>query len=204
MTHSRMTRGAMPHDRAPKQSWATRFVRRVLLWMVPTAIVWMLITPFYNRFLTRAGQNVVRMTESPAATRLQMHKEHDAIVTRVDLKGGAQIGRVRVTDIHFPLILLGAFFLAVPGASWRQRLGPLGWALLFSVFFHIVSLVFWVKFIYATQLGTWSAQHFSTFQQNFWGLGKHLLDLPFKFGMPVILWAAFFLGRLMGEEPPAA
>jgi hypothetical protein len=47
-----------------------------------------------------------------------------------------------------------------------------------------------------TQLGAWSAAHYGTFGQNFWGLGSHLLDLPFRFALPLILWAVFYFERL--------
>lgn len=183
-----------------KSAWAYRFVRNVVLWLVPVAIVWLLITPTYNRFLTRSAENLVRLTERPKVTRLQIRKTHYFVVTRTDLPAarGSQ-GSVRITDTHFPLIMLAAFFLAVPGIGWRQRLENLGWATLAAVFFHIVSLLFWVKFIYATQLGAWSAEHYSTFQQNFWGLGKHLIDLPFKFALPLGLWAAFYIRFLLPE-----
>ncbi len=93
--------------------------------------------------------------------------------------------------------MLGAFFLAVPGLSARQRFEPLGWSLLISIFLHIFTLLFWVKFVYATQLGGWSAEHYGGWSSNFWGLGKHLLDLPFKFSMPLLLWAGFYLGELL-------
>ncbi len=177
-------------------SWSGRFALGAALWLIPVAIVWVSLTPFYNVFLTTAAENLVRLTESPNATRLLEHDEHHFIVTRTDVPDN-RLGSVRVTDVHFPLLMLGAFFLAVPGIPWRQRLENLGWAVLISICFHIVSLLFWVKFIYATQLGEWSAANYSAWQMNFWGLGKHLLDLPFKFSLPLLLWAAFYLGELL-------
>jgi hypothetical protein len=56
--------------------------------------------------------------------------------------------------------------------------------------------VFWV-FAYATQLGEWSQEHYGSFAQTFWGLGKHLLDLPFKFGLPLILFAGYYYDWLL-------
>ncbi|NJL27541.1 MAG: hypothetical protein HC897_06400 [Thermoanaerobaculia bacterium] len=203
-------------SRAPRQpsspqaspgSWYGRFVRNLLLAFVPVVVVWALVTPFYNVFLTRATENLVRMTESPRVTRLEVRKTHYFVITRTDFptaKGFLE--SVRITDAHFPLLMLGVFFLAVPGVAWKRRLQNLGWGLLISVFFHIVLLLFWVKFVYSTQLGAWSLEHFGPFARNFWGLGKHLLDLPFKFALPFALWAAFYLGDLLeasGRRPPA-
>ncbi len=179
-------------------SWSGRFTLGVALWLIPAAVVWTVLTPFYNKFLTTSAENLVRLTESPAVTRLVEHDDHHLLVSRTDIPATrGWLESVRTTDVHFPLIMLGAFFLAVPGIPWRQRLENLGWGLLISICFHIVSLLFWVKFIYATQLGAWSAEHYSTWQMNFWGLGKHLIDLPFKFSMPLLLWAAFYLREML-------
>ncbi len=59
-----------------------------------------------------------------------------------------------------------------------------------------------MKFTYATQLGAWSVAHYGSFAQNFWGLGKHLFDLPFKLTLPFLLWAVFYLRELPGLKLP--
>jgi hypothetical protein len=177
----------------------------VAAWLIPVAVAWLFLTPYYNLFLTLSAENLVRLTESPAVTHLVVHDRHHLVITRTDLPSSrGWLHSVRTTDTHFPLILLGAFFLAVPGIPWRKRLENLGWALLISIFFHILSLFFIVKFVYATQLGSWSAEHYGSFARNFWGLSKHLIDLPFKFAMPLLLWAAFYLRHLLPNRGAAA
>jgi hypothetical protein len=185
----------------PRQtSWAGRLIRNIVLWIVPVWLVWMLLTPLYNRFLIRAAENVLLLTESPNVTDLLSQETHTTHIRRRDFPPSrGLVGTVRVTDIHFHLVLLGALFLAVPGASWRERLENLGWAALIAVFFHLLLLFFWVKFVYATQLGNWSVAHFGPVARNVYGLGKHLLDLPVKLALPFILWAWFYLGRMMAE-----
>jgi hypothetical protein len=176
----------------PPAAWMPRFVRNVLLLIVPVTLAWILVTPLYNPFLTAATERLLHFTESPDVTRLH-YLDHFVQVVRLD--HGAEKGylyRLRVTDLHFNLILTGALFLAVPAIGARRRWESLGWALLASVLFHLLLYFFFVKFVYATQLGSWSAAHYGTFGQNFWGLGKHLLDLPFKFALPLILWAGFY------------
>ncbi|MEZ5313188.1 MAG: hypothetical protein R2862_05780 [Thermoanaerobaculia bacterium] len=59
-----------------------------------------------------------------------------------------------------------------PGILRGRRWENLGWASLISIFFHILLLFFFVKFVYATQLGSWSGQHYGSFGQNFWGHGQ--------------------------------
>lgn len=190
-----------PAGPSARGAWAVALARNACLWLVPVAIVWWLATPYYNRFLTVAAGNVLKITESPNVTRLLPADRHYISISRDDFPPAkANLYRVRVTDIHFHLILLGALFLAVPGVPLRQRLGPLGWALLIAVFFHIADLFLWVKFVYATQLGEWTRQNYGEFGQNFWGLAKHVTDLPFKLALPLALWVGFYFRKLLGSD----
>jgi len=176
-----------------QSSWAGKLVRNLLLWILPMVLVWVLITPFYNRFLSVAGEQVTRWSEFPAVTRLYVQDAHFLLVTRSDVSGkDGFVYKFRLTDLHFNLILTAALFLAVPAIESRRRAENLGWALLVSVVYHILVLFFVVKFVYSTQLGGWSNAHYGAFAQNFWGFGKHLLDLPFKLALPFILWAGFY------------
>ena len=156
--------------------------------------VWVIVTPFYNRFLALAGERLTRAGEFPAVTRLHIDGTHDVLVTRSDLSGKQGfVYRFRITDLHFNLILTVALFLAVPALERRRRAENLGWALLISIVYHILLVFFFVKFVYSTQLGSWSNEHYGPVAQNLWGFGKHLLDLPFKLALPFILWAGFYV-----------
>lgn len=187
----------MPERAASKESasgsWTGRLVRNLLLWILPAVFIWILVTPFYNRFLSVAGERFARAGEFPAVTRLYIQETHYLLVTRSDMSGKQGfIYKFRVTDLHFTLILTVALFLAVPAVERRRRAENLGWALLLSVLFHLLVLFFVVKFVYATQLGAWSNENYGAVAQNLWGFGKHLLDLPFKLALPFILWVAFY------------
>ncbi|HEX2466105.1 MAG TPA: hypothetical protein VHR17_15890 [Thermoanaerobaculia bacterium] len=197
----------------------SRFLRDVAIWLVPSVLLWIGVTPFYNRFLRESAETVVRLTERPAVTHLypapksetRANQEiHYLVITRDDhsAKKGF-LYSVRTTDLHFPMVYLWAMFMAVPGVPLTTRLARTGWATLIQVFFHVILLLFWVKFAFATQLGDWSQAHYGSFAQTFWGLGKHLLDLPFKFGLPLILFAAYYYDWLLSGarggvavEPP--
>lgn len=183
---------------------ASKLARNVLLWLLPAAVLWIGMTDFYNRFLTISAQNLLHLAESPNVTELHKYAKDDNYVTihRRDFPAAkSQVYSVRVTDLHYHLVLLFALFLSPPGVPWRQRLANLGWALLVAVFFHLVLFFFWVKFAYATQLGAWSVESYGAFARNFFGLGKHLLDLPFKLALPFALFIAFYLPQL---RPSAA
>jgi hypothetical protein len=194
-------RGGRGGARAGGAALARGVLLGVLLWIAPVTLVWLLATPLYNRVLGRTTETLVRLTEWPAATRLHPKGVHDLLVTRADYRGGQGfLYTIRVTDIQFNLILVGALFLAVPGEPWRRRLAALGWALAATVGFHLLLLFCWVKFVYATQLGEWSLARYGAWGRNFWGLAKHTLDLPLKFALPLALWAGFYLDRVL---PPA-
>ncbi|MEM9592666.1 MAG: hypothetical protein AAGD06_00275 [Acidobacteriota bacterium] len=184
-----------------RSAWFRRFARNVALWLVPSAVAWLVLTPFYNVFLTKSTENLVRLTEGPAVTRLQVKDTHYFVVTRTDLPTSRGfLSSVRVTDTHFPLIMTLAFFLAVPAVSWRRRLENLGWASLISIFFHILSLLLWVKFVYVGNPQVRELEAYSSLQVNGWGLAKHLADLPFKFAMPLLLWSAFYIRQLLPTQ----
>lgn len=184
------------------RAWTLAFVRRLLLWVVPCAVVWLFVTPVYNRLLAGWTERLTRLTESPAVSRVEMQDDHFAALRRSDYAGDRHLYRIRVTDIHFNLILTGALFLAIPGIPARRRAIDLGWALFASILFHILLCFFFVKFVYATQLGQWSLQHYGAFSRNFWGLGKHMLDLAFKFALPFILWAGFYYRDFLDRAGP--
>jgi hypothetical protein len=189
--------------KAERPSWALALVRNALLWVVPVALLWLLLTPVYNRFLLGSAQNLVHLTEYPSVTDLLRKDAHFAYISRRDFPPSRSlVHSFRVTDVHFHLIMLGVLFLAVPAIPWRKRLENLGWAFLITIFFDIFLIFFYVKSTYATQLGAWSAAHYGAFSRNFWGLSAHVLDLAFKFALPFLLWAGFYYRDLMARRIP--
>lgn len=176
--------------------------RNVLLWLLPATAMWIALTPAYNRFLLGSAENLLHLAERPDVTDLLRRGDHHAYVARRDFPPARTlVHQLRVTDLHFHLILVAALFLAVPGVPWRERLGNLGVALLATVVFDVVLLFVHVKAFYAARLGDWSLAHYGPFARNAWGLAGHLLDLPFKLGLPFLLWAGFYL-PLLTPSPP--
>lgn len=190
---------------APRRSWPLLLIRNALLWLVPVALLWTLAAPFYNRFLLISAENLVHWTEIPDVTDLLRRDVHHAFISRRDFPPSRSlVHSFRTTDVHFHLVILGALFLAVPGIPWRRRLECLGWALLATIFYDIFLIFFYVKAEYAAGLGAWSLSHYGPFARNFYALAKHLLDLPFKLALPLLLWAGFYLRDLMDAlRPPA-
>lgn len=186
--------------------WQLALLRNVLLWLLPAAALWALLTPAYNRFLLEAAGNLLHLVERPDVTALYPHpaSHHDAYIARLDFPPVRRLVRaLRVTDVHFHLVLTAALFLAVPRVPWRERLGNLAWALVATAFFDILVLVFEVKATYATRLGAWSLEHHGPWSRNLYGLAAHLLGLPFKLALPFALWAGFHLPLLLAERDDA-
>ncbi|HSL85085.1 MAG TPA: hypothetical protein VLF66_20105, partial [Thermoanaerobaculia bacterium] len=75
--------GAPKGNRAGRR-WTWRLVRNTVLWLLPAAALWAVLTPRYNWFLRSAGENLVRLTESPNVTRLDPRKGHYAVIARLD------------------------------------------------------------------------------------------------------------------------
>jgi hypothetical protein len=183
-----------------RRAWFNRFVRNLLLALIPVAVVWTVITPWYNRFVATAGSNLVQLIESPNRTRLVPHDRHHAVVVRNDIntKKGF-LSSIRTTDIHFNWIMFAVLVLATPTLPLSRRLRDLGVGTLAMALFHVVLAFLWVQFILTNQLGSWSTSNYGPFAQNAWGLAKHLADLPFKFGLPLAVWAALHLRELPRE-----
>jgi len=183
-----------------RRDFARVFLGHFLFWAPSVLVVWLFLTPAYNLFLIRATETLLHVAESPDVTRLTPYLKHHVVVTRIDLPTSkGRLTTFKVTDVHFPLILLGAFFLAVPGRPFPKRLAPLGWALLIACGVHLLTLFCLVKSFYANGLGEWSAAHYGEVGQNFWGLSQHLLKIPVKLALPFVLWAAFYLDVLLPE-----
>lgn len=176
-----------------------KFLRNLALWIVPVAAVWWLLTPAYNRFLIGAGENLIRIFESPDVTDLGPKDAHYTYVLHREYRSGPA-GQVRVTDLHFPLALMAVLFLAVPGVALKERFRRLGLATLVSVFFHLLLLALWVRFLYSTQLGEWSLERYSPLARESWGMAKHVADLPVKLALPLVLWGWFYLDQLLGPR----
>jgi len=189
----------------PPRRWTALLIRNTLLWMVPVAALWWLATPVYNRVLLRSAGGILYLVEHPAVTDLLAKGDHDAYVVRRDFPPAhSLVYPFRVSDVHFHLLLLGALFLAVPAIPWRERLGNLAAAVVVTIAYDVLLVVFIVESAYAAHLGAWSLAHYGAFARNFYGLGKHLLDLPFKLALPLLLWCAFYLPRLRAASPAAA
>jgi hypothetical protein len=193
--------------RSTGSRWTRALIRNTLLLLIPVTVVWLLATPVYNRMLLSWSAGILHVFEHPRVTELPPRDPHHAYIQRLDFPPAKSlVFSFRVSDLHFPLILLGALFLAVPKVPWRERLANLGLAVFATALFDIALVILYVKFCYSNQLGAWSLAHYGVAARNLYGLAKHLFDLPFKLALPLLLWCGFYLPRMRSEmesERPA-
>jgi hypothetical protein len=187
----------MSAPKALHRSWALVFIRNCLLWLLPAALLWALATPFYNRFLLVSAENLVHLTESPNVTDLLRQDDHFAYVSRRDFPPSKSLAySFRVTDVHFPL---GDADGSVPrrpastvaSAPGEPRLGSAGDCVL-----RYRADLLPCEIRLRDRPRRLEPAHYGALPRNFWGLGKHLLDLPLKFSLPFLLWSGFYLGKL--------
>jgi hypothetical protein len=183
--------------------WLAAFLRNLVLWLILAGIFWGITTPIYNRMLLSWSAGLLHLAEHPKVTELLPRGNLDAYIQRLDFPPiKSLVFSFRVSDLHFPFILLVGMFLAVPRVPWRKRLANLGIALLISAAFDVVLVILYVKSCYANQLGGWSLDHYGAVARNVYGMGKHLFDLPLKLALPLVLWAGFYLPELREALAP--
>jgi hypothetical protein len=188
----------MARTPAEGRSWIRAFIRNTLLCIIPVTILWVIAAPVYNRLLLSWASGVLHVFEHPNVTALLPKDSQDAFIQRLDFPPAKSlVYAFRITDIHFPLILLVSLFLGVPRISWRERLSNLLIAFFATAFFEVILVVLIVKSCYANQLGEWSLAHYGDVARNVYGMGKHLFDLPLKLGLPFLLWSTFYLSALL-------
>lgn len=175
--------------------------RNLCLWLVPIYLLWIALTPLYDRVLLRAAERCLHAIERPDVTDL-FARGPDAWVLRRDFPPTrSQVHVFRISDIHFHILLTAALFLAVPGVAWVDRLRRLTSAVLLTVLYDLTLCTVLVEAFYATGLGPWSLRHYGLLSRNLLGLSRHLLDLPVKLALPFLLWISFYYDRI---RPPAA
>jgi hypothetical protein len=108
-------------------------------------------------------------------------------VNRLDFPPASPRPGLPAGDIHFNFVVLtGLFALERSFSSKTITRILLASALLAAV--HVLALLFEVKAVYATRLGTWSSAHYGSFARNFWAGGFHMYLIAGRFAAPFAIW----------------
>jgi len=168
----------------------SRAAIRLLIGFLVALGVWFLFAPAYERAVAPAAEFLIRLGERPGVTRLEA-PGGEFLVNRADFPPGAPRPGLPAPDLHFNFVLLVAFFALFP-RPWRgDRVARLLLALFSLYLIHVVSLVFQVQSVYATNLGAWSAAHYGAMARNFWAAGFHFYQIAGRFAAPFALWWLF-------------
>jgi hypothetical protein len=181
-------------DPRPKASvrFDGRAAVRVALAFGLAMAFWFAFSAAYERTLAVAAQEVLRLFERPAVTRLSA-SDGEIHVDRADFPPASPRPGLPAADLHFNFVLLAALFALTPHPLRPRPFGRfwIAAALLWGI--QVVALVFQVESVYALRLGPWSAEHYGTVARNFWAAGFHFYQIAGRFAAPFVLWWA--LGR---------
>jgi len=172
----------------PKTAWRT--AGRLAAGFLLGLLLWLAFRSGYERMLAGGAESILRLTESPAVTRLEA-SGGEILVNRSDFPPSAPRPGLPAADLHFNFVLLVALF-ALARRPWRGD-----WVasfLLASILLwvvHLTALVFQVRALYATRLGEWSAVHYGAVARNFWATGFHFYQVAGRFAAPFALWWPF-------------
>jgi hypothetical protein len=177
---------------SPKQpAELRRFLRRLPLTLLAAALLWLAMRPAWDETLAWVTQGLARLAEAPWATQIVVDGEH-AIVGRRDMRVDSGRLSLSLTQIHFNLVPFLALVLATSG-WWRRD----GWqrllaSLTLAFMSHVLTLLWHVKFFFASSLGPWSHEVYSDFAREFYGTLQYFFDIPVTFTLPLLLWVGFF------------
>lgn len=191
----------------PRRSDPRRFWRRLPWTLLGAALVWLVVRPGYNAFLTTTAQGLCRLGESPAVTQISSDGEA-AVIGRADMRADSGRLRFSLTQIHFNLVPFLALVLALPGWSGKSGWQGLVSALLLMAISHVLALLWHAQFFFATALGPWSDANYSALSREILGGLQYFFDIAVTFTLPLLLWVGFFSGPVsallgLGPRPEA-
>ncbi len=166
------------------------FLRRLPLTLLAGMLVWLMVRPVLDVAVCALTETLIRAFEYPRVTRL-VAINHGAEVRRSDFHTASGVHTQALTEIHFNIIVLLALSLALSRPFGRKRLERLFMAASLLYLTQVLTLLFHVKYLYATALGEWSFQNYSRLAREFFGFCRYFSDLPGRFSFPFLLWLGF-------------
>ncbi len=181
----------------PRIDW--RLALKALAGFVVGLLIWVFLSPLYDRMIAAGAAATMRVFERPPVTHLTLAKDNFVTVDRSDFDRRSKRPAIPVRDLTFNFLLLTALFAAAKRTFSDRNIGGfLGAAAILAVT-HILGTIAEVMSIYVAKLGAWSTVHYSDFQRTFWGVTAHFYRLVLMYAIAFALWWIF---RDRGE--PAA
>jgi hypothetical protein len=186
------------------------FLVKLVVLLVVTYVLWAPLAPYYAKFLLRASQVGVWLTEfsfNPDfnhQTQLLMNPRHPTGIFYYHPKlfpmRGLEPQGIPAEWVMANLVLLIPLMLATPVASWRERFVKLGLALFIAFVLQVFDVVVGIKVFYAATFpGMWS--RFATKTYQFLDAFVQSWDTQL---FPFAIWAGINFRQLLPERLFAA
>ena len=173
----------------PRIDW--RLALKALAGFAAGVVLWMLLSPVYDRALGAGAEAIMRAFESPKVTRLRLEPDRLTTVDRSDFDPRSKRPAISIADLTFNFALLTALFAASSRVFSDRNIGGFLAASATLALTHILGVIIRVRSIYVAKLGMWSTVNYSSFDRNFWGTADHFYRLVLMYAIAFALWWVF-------------
>jgi hypothetical protein len=173
----------------PRLAWRTAL--RALAGFAAGLLIYVVLTPLYDRLIAEVAEKTLRAFERPAVTSLHRAADGNVTVDRSDFDPRSKRPGIPLRDLTFNFVLLCALFAANERALSDRNIGGFLAASAVLGLTHVLGAVTEVMSIYALKLGMWSTMHFTPFERNFWGVANHFYRLVLMYAIAFALWWIF-------------
>ena len=173
----------------PRLAWRTAL--RALAGFAAGLLIYVVLTPLYDRLIAEVAEKTLRAFERPAVTSLHRAPDGNVTVDRSDFDPRSKRPGIPLRDLTFNFVLLCALFAANERTLSDRNIGGFLAASAVLGLTHVLGAVTEVMSIYALKLGMWSTMHFTPFERNFWGVANHFYRLVLMYAIAFALWWIF-------------
>ena len=183
------------------------FLAKLVALLIATYLLWAPLAPYYARFLLRASQVGVWLTEfstDPAwqhPTQLLIKPEvSPTALLFYDTRYTQYASGIPAEWVMANMVLLIPLMLATPARTWGERFGKLALALLVALVLQIIDVIVGVKVFYASSFhGAWGP--FATEAYQFLDAFFQSWDTQL---FPFAIWAGVNFRQILPERLFAA
>lgn len=173
----------------PPIDW--RVALKAFAGFVAGVVLWVLLSPLYDRVVAAGAQALMRAFEKPKVTRLHLAADNFTTVDRADFDPRSKRPAISIRDLTFNIVLLIALFAASPRPFSDRNIGGFLVACVILGFTHVFGVIAEVMSIYVAKLGPWSTVNYSAFDRNLWGVLNHFYRLVLMYAIAFALWWVF-------------
>lgn len=177
-----------------------RVALKALAGFIAGLVLWVFLSPVYDRMIAAGAEATMRLFERPSVTRLRMAADNFVTVDREDFDPRSKRPAIPVRDLTFNFLLLTALFAASKRTFSDRNIGGFFIAAVILALTHVFGTITEVMSIYVAKLGMWSRVHYSDFARHGWGVANHFYRLVLMYAIAFALWWIF---RGRGDAAPA-